>query len=167
MKKTKRIKAAALCLVMGTIGLASGLACFPCPLSFTGMLVRGQVDTDGTVALGDFDVAGYTSTAGEHTGTGTSEAGFIDNVFTWQDGTFQILLRATDSVALCTGPFSSEVEVPEYPVPDEIHLVVTHNGCEQTFEITIAAEMVTDYDYPEYDILQLTEPLVIGACPEE
>ncbi len=164
MRTTNRIEAAVMVVVIGAIGLVSGSACCSCPLISAQMLVRGRVEADATITLGSFEVSAYTWTAGEQTGAGGTHQ-LSDENFTWRDGTFQVHLGA-DELGRCPNPFSSEVVVPEYPVPDEVHLVVTHDGCEQTFEITVTAEMLTDYDYPEYDILQLTEPLVIGACPE-
>ncbi len=165
--KIGRMKVTAILLASVTVGVAFGLGCSPCPLTFAGMLVRGSVETDSQDTLGDFVVDAYTWTGDTRTASGSTSLGYSDNNFTWQDGTFQISLASPDRVAVCDDPFSAQVEVPEYPVPDEVHLVITHDGCEYTFEIQVTADMLTDYDYPEYDILQLTEPLVIGACPEE
>ncbi len=166
MKKRRSIEVAAMLLAVGIIGLGSGAACFPCPLTFAGMLVRGALQVDGAITLGDFDVSAMTWTDGNYTGDGATRPSYSDDDFTWADGTFQVFLASSDRVAICDDPFSENVEVPEYPVPDELHLVVIHGGCEHTFEIPVTADMLTDYDYPEDDVLQLTEPLVIGACPE-
>ncbi len=166
MRTTNRIEAAVMVVVIGAIGLVSGSACCSCPLISAQMLVRGRVEADATITLGSFEVSAYTRTAGEWTGAGATGHSLSEQNFTWQDGTFQVHLGGGE-LGRCPNPFSSEVVVPEYPVPDKVHLVVTHDGCEQTFEIPVTADMLTDYDFPEYDIVQLTKPLVIGACPEE
>ena len=127
----------------------------------------GKVEADIATTLGTFDVDAYTWTVGEQTGAGSTRHSLSEQNFTWEDGTFQAFLGASGFVSVCSDPFSEEVEVPEYPVPDEVRLVVIHGGCEHTFEITVTADMLTDYDFPEYDIVQLTKPLVIGACPGE
>ncbi|MEK6675829.1 MAG: hypothetical protein AABZ47_09265 [Planctomycetota bacterium] len=55
---------------------------------------------------------------------------------------------------------------PEFPMPDQVEIVVVRDGCEQRFMflIDINEETVVDLSAPD-DILQLREPILVPACP--
>ena len=166
MRTMNRVKVAVMLALVGAVGLAPGLACSACPLIKAQMLVRGRVETDGTMTLGSLEISAYTWTAGENTGTGGATNSPLSASFIWEDGTFEGIIWGNE-FGRCPNPFSSEVEIPEYPVPDEVHLVVTHAGCEHVFEIEVTGDMLSEDHSSDVVVIQLTEPLVIGPCPEE
>lgn len=53
-----------------------------------------------------------------------------------------------------------------FPRPDEIEIIVVRDGCEQGFTIAINADTVVDVNFPN-DTLELKEPILVPACPEE
>lgn len=77
------------------------------------------------------------------------------SLLTDEDGAFEFPLRARGP--RCASP-------PDLPLPDQAEVVVTIDGCEQTFLINIGDDTV-DLDLTERTIV-LKEPILVPLCKQ-
>ena len=49
------------------------------------------------------------------------------------------------------------------PTPDQLKVIVTIDGCEQTFVIDINEDTVVDLDFPDR-VIELKEPILVPSC---
>jgi hypothetical protein len=106
-------------------------------------------DADTLQGLEGAGVAAVLITGGVET-TRDTAAGFI----TEEDGAFSHALIAK-------GPPCSSV--PNLPIPDQLKLIVTIDGCAKAFLIDINESTVVDLDFPDR-VIELKEPILVPAC---
>ena len=75
-----------------------------------------------------------------------------------EDGRF--LLAFTSSAVLCS------LNMPGFPRPDRIEIIVARGDCQYTFSIDINEDTVVDMTFPD-DTLELKDPILVPPCDLE
>lgn len=133
----------------GCAGLFPFGECFPPPNPDGELRLRGNVfDADTSQGLKGADVAALLITGGVET---TRDTG---NYLTEQDGAFVHDLIVKESRCVST---------LDLPIPDQLMVIVSRDGCEQTFVIDINEDTVVDLAFPDR-VIELKEPILVPAC---
>ena len=130
------------------------------------LLVQGHVlDLDAMRPLVQSAVGGRTFTDGEETDSRSAliSGGTPRFPAPSADGSFQV--EFITPFMPCTTP-----PVLEFPVPDQVEIIVVRDDCEQTFLIDInegTAVFTDDADGAiPHDVLELRDPILVPACDE-
>jgi hypothetical protein len=136
----------------GCIGLFPFGDCLTVPASEGSVLfLHGDATYDQTVEVVDgASVRAMLLTDGEVT---TRERASLPIA---EDGTFEVPLSAKHDGPLCASP-------PDLPAPDQLEVIVTIRGCEQSFLIDINEDTVVDLDFPDR-VIELKDPILVPAC---
>ena len=134
--------------------------CFPCGTYGDQRLLKARLlDSETLEAPADvIKIAAWTSTDGEYTGSGSGGRTILPSP---EDGSFELWVFSSDFVSSCGS--SVPGNIPEFPPPDEIRVIVEREDCEQTFSIDINEDTVMDMTFPD-DTLELKDPILVPPC---
>jgi len=132
------------------------------------LFVTGQlIDATTNAPFAPARIIGTIRRKGEQTGR---EAAILDDrpnlpIRVDDIGDF-LLIFSTDLVPVCGPVFGPRYPPPVFPRPDQIELVVTLEGCEQTVVIDINEATVVDPTAPD-DVLEFRNPISVPPCEGE
>lgn len=126
-----------------------GCACTPIFNPDSELTMRGNIlDADTREGLVGVSVNAQLITGGAETTRGDLKASP-----TGEDGAVGVLLLAK----------GQGCGLPDLPAPDRLRVILTIDGCEQTFLIDINEDTVVDLDFPDR-VIELKEPILVSDC---
>lgn len=152
------LRAFVLALLAGQLS-----GCFPCGTFAARRVLRAVVlDRDTREAPNDVvNMEAWTSTDGEFTGSGGGGRPVIPSL---EDGSFDLRIDSSNMASACgTSPPRN---LPAFPAPDEILVIVEREACEQRFTIDINEDTVVDPEFPG-GVIELKDPILVPPCEAE
>jgi len=153
---------------LGGIGLmlilAQVMGCFPCGLAGRSLLLRAVVLNAEALGIPEdvLRIRALTLTEGQTTGGG---GGLFDVVPSLEDGIVELRLGSSDRATVCGLTADALSDLPPYPAPDEILVIIEREACEQRFTIEINEDTVVDLSFPDFTI-ELKDPILLPPCEE-
>jgi hypothetical protein len=136
----------------------------------------------GTVCIPHADCGGHLSVRGGlmEAGSGVAMAGAIVGARSFRngaeasnvpplnfDGTPNLPPSDTDGAfGISISTYFGPCPAPEFPKPDQVEIIVIHEGCEQRFMIEINEDTAqfVDGEFPGDQVLELTDPILVPPC---
>ena len=127
-----------------------------------GYRVHGVVvDADTLEPLTSADLGGRILKDGEELSLFSGSPGLVNVPAPDENGGF--VLRFVERHAGACNIGGIIYERPELTRPDQVEVIVVHDGCEQSFIIELNEDTVVDWAFPDDDI-ELKDPILVPAC---
>ena len=147
--------------------LGTGCWLTPCGSFFAKRTFRGVVlRADSLAGLNGAMVSAIAYADGQMTGGGGISTIFGDNPLD-ETGKFEFKLYSNElggSGGRCGAP-------PFFPPPDQLEIIVEHDGCEHRVIIDVNADTVVDPDIPDVfasgfaeHVIELKDPILVPPC---